>query len=190
VNLQASDFPSAGWTSTPASTPSVGATDPQTAALYSCLHLPIAARVEVSETPSPAFSSGPTLTAGSDVTELSSSAVVAAEVAALEAPDGLTCLGRTIGGAVASQGVAVSGAAIRPLPTPVTGRDPIVGVRYTATFTESGKSIAAMTDEYVIGHGTSEITVTFDGLDAVFPASVETQAMDRLAARLRSAGSG
>jgi hypothetical protein len=182
-NLQAADLP-AGWTVVTPSTGLSRGIDPTTAGLFSCLHLPAGATDAVSELPSDTFGSGATLRAASDVTAVSPASVLTREISALQAPGGLACLGHAIGESVATQGAGVSNARIQALPVPGSGPDPVLGVHYAATFTEAGQSIDATADEFLIGHGSDEITVTFTALEAIFPASVEHDAVARLRARV------
>jgi hypothetical protein len=183
-NLRASDFPAA-WTAAPAASAATGAGDPETAALLACLHLPAAPRREVSDVDSDTFASPPTLQAVSNVTVVAPASLASEELTALQAPAGLTCLGRVIGQSVASAGAAVSGAKIQSIPAPVVSGVRGLGVHYSATFTEGSQSIDASTDEYFIVHGADEITATFTALEAVFPAAVEQAALAKLVARVR-----
>ena|GEM_PF-4501250 len=184
-NLEASDLP-AGWTVVLASGGSTAGASPVTAALFSCLHLPISQRRELSDVASDTFGAGQTLRAASNVTAVSPATLPGQEVAALRAPGGLPCLGLAIGRSVAAQGAGVSNARIQAIPVPGARTDPSVGAHYSATFTEAGKSIEATADEYVIAHGDDEITVTFTAFEAVFPAAVEQNAVQRLLGRASS----
>jgi hypothetical protein len=162
----------------------VGTADPQTAVLLACLHLPTAQRREVSDVDSDTFTSPPTLLAVSNVTVVTPASLASQEIAALETPAGLTCLGQVIGQSVAAEGTAVSGAKIQSIPAPTVGGDRTLGVHYSATFTESSQSIDAGTDEYFIVHGADEITATFTALETVFPTDVEQAALADLVSRV------
>lgn len=183
INFRAGDFP-ATWTAVPNPDPGPSpAGDPQTTALFACLHLPIAQRREIVDTDSPTFRPGPTLEATSNVTVVSPADLVAREITALKTPAGVTCLGDVISRSGASDGAGVSKATIGLIPIPPGGRVAL-GIRYQATLTRSGQSIHVATDEYFLTKGPDEITATFTALEAMFPAALETAALDRLVARV------
>lgn len=188
INLQRGDFPAA-WISTPptspgSATPTPGSADPETVAIYACLHLPIAAREQLSDVDSATFQSGQTFEAASNVTVLSSAAVVAQEVAALQTDAGINCLGQAIGQSVAAGGAGVTNAKINMISAPTIPGGAALGVHYAATFTQGEQSIDASTDEYFIGLGAAEITVTFSSFEVPFPATVQQTALAHLVARL------